>query len=171
KAQMLFPRREGDPEEDPRADLVRRLLEFEQVREIAKMLEVSARERMHRYPKGYVPPRPTPALAAAPLETTWEEVFRALLALSERLSTPQPGYVYQSRPVRLEEKIQQIVLLLSEKARVEFSALVAPWGTRMHAVMSLLACLELAKQHSLKLRQSSPFAPLWLYRREGADAA
>ena len=36
--------------------------------------------------------------------------------------------------------------------RVEFGALVAPWGTRVHAVMSLLACLELAKRSELRLR-------------------
>lgn len=171
KAQMLFPRREEDADEDPRADLVRRLLEFEHFREIARVLESAASERMHRYPKGFVPPRPAPVVAAAPLETTWDEVWQALLGLAERLAAPPPGYVFRSRPVRMEEKIEHIIRVLTEKTRVEFSALVAPWGTRMHAVMSLLACLELAKRHTLKLRQSSPFAPLWLYRREEADAA
>jgi chromatin segregation and condensation protein Rec8/ScpA/Scc1 (kleisin family) len=55
--------------------------------------------------------------------------------------------------------------------RVEFTELVSPWGTRMHAVMSLLACLELTKRSELKLRQSAPFAQLWVYRGEGVDAA
>ena len=35
KAQMLLPRHEGDEHEDPRAELVRRLLEYEQIREIS----------------------------------------------------------------------------------------------------------------------------------------
>jgi chromatin segregation and condensation protein Rec8/ScpA/Scc1 (kleisin family) len=48
---------------------------------------------------------------------------------------------------------------------VEFAKLVAPWGTRMHAVISLLACLELSKRSMLALRQSTPFSPLWVMRR------
>jgi chromatin segregation and condensation protein Rec8/ScpA/Scc1 (kleisin family) len=35
----------------------------------------------------------------------------------------------------------------------------------MHAVISLLACLELSKRSSLALRQSPPFTPLWVLRR------
>lgn len=42
----------------------------------------------------------------------------------------------------------------------------------MHAVVSLLACLELARRSALRLRQSAPFEPLWVYRAAGAaDAA
>jgi chromatin segregation and condensation protein Rec8/ScpA/Scc1 (kleisin family) len=35
----------------------------------------------------------------------------------------------------------------------------------MHAVISLLACLELSKRSALALRQSAPFSPLWVMRR------
>jgi chromatin segregation and condensation protein Rec8/ScpA/Scc1 (kleisin family) len=97
-------------------------------------------------------------------------VWTALLALAERLSRPEPGYQYRGRPVKIDEKIEQILTVLRERSRVEFTALVSPWGSRIHAVMSLLACLELAKRSTLRLRQSSPFAPLWLYRREDQDA-
>ena len=42
--------------------------------------------------------------------------------------------------------------------------LVRPWGTRAHAVGSLLACLELAKRSLVRVRQSAPFSTLWVYR-------
>jgi segregation and condensation protein A len=167
KAQMLFPRRSADEEDDPRADLVRRLLEYEHFREAALRLERAQRERSRAWAKGYVEPRPAPPIAEAPLETRWDEVWAAALRLAERLEAPdEPGYRFASRPVRIEEKIDLVLATLDRLRRVEFTQLVLPWGTRMHAVVSLLACLELAKRHSLTLRQSAPFSPLWLYRAE-----
>jgi segregation and condensation protein A len=171
KAQLLFPRTGDEESEDPRADLVRRLLEYEHFREVARTLETSEKARQRYHARGYTPPRPKPRIADAPLETEWEEVWRALQGLIERLQRPDPGYRLTTSPVRLDEKIEQILGVLAERARIEFSALVAPWGTRMHAVMSLLASLELAKRNRLRLRQSAPFAPLWLYRRKEEDAA
>jgi segregation and condensation protein A len=172
KAQLLFPRRTAEDEyDDPRADLVRRLLEYEHFREVARTLDAAERERLRVHAKGYIPARPRQSLAEAPLETAWDEVWAAVRMLVDRLEAPEPGYRYTDQPVRVEEKIEQILLLLSERARVEFTTLVAPWGTRMHEVISLLACLELAKRSTLSMRQSSPFAPLWIYRKEDTDAA
>jgi segregation and condensation protein A len=170
KAQLLFPRHDDEEDEDPRADLVRRLLEYEHFREVARTLEAAERDRRRHYAKGFVPPRVAPARATAPLTTVWDDVWSAALVLAERLQAPDPGYRVADRPVRIEEKIEQIVRVLATRARVEFSTLVAPWGTRIHAVMSLLACLELAKRSTVRLRQAAPFSPLWLYRKEKPDA-
>ena len=172
KAQMLFPRHQEDEADDPRAELVRRLLEYEHYREAAERLESAERARARYHNRGYTEPRATPSLAEAPLETTWEDLWSAVLDLAERLAEPEPGYRFAGRPVRLEEKIDQVLTALSQKQRVAFAALVAPWGTRMHAVISLLACLELSRRSALRLRQSAPFEPLWVYRTAGtADAA
>jgi segregation and condensation protein A len=172
KAQLLFPRRDDDEADDPRADLVRRLLEYEHFREVARTLEGAERERLRFHTKGYLQGRPRPSLADVPLETEWEEVWEAAIALANRVVEPEPTYQVSGRVVKIEDKIDHIVRLLNERSRIDFEALVAPWGTRLHAVMSLLACLELAKQSTLRLRQASPFAPLWLYRREEeSDAA
>jgi segregation and condensation protein A len=172
KAQLLFPRREEDELDDPRADLVRRLLEYEHFREVARTLEAAERERSRYFRKGYVEARPRPALAEAPLETEWSELWSALSDLAERLAQPEPVYRTTGRLVRLDEKIEHVLAALRQDKRLEFSALVSPWGTRMHAVVSLLACLELARRSALRMRQAGPFAPLWLYRREEeADAA
>ena len=173
KAQMLFPRRGEPEEEDPRAELVRRLLEYEHFREAAALMERSERTRARYFRKGFVPLRRPPPLSDAPLDTGWDEVWEAVLAMSSRLAEPEPGYRYAGRTVPLEEKIDYVRGRLRGAARLEFSALVAPWGTRMHAVISLLACLELARRSALRLRQSKPFATLWVYARdeEEADAA
>ena len=166
KAQLLFPWRDDEEVDDPRADLVRRLLEYEHFREVARVLEQAERERTKYFVKGFVAPRTRLTLADAPLETQWAEVLEAAQALLQRMAEPEPGYQVTGRLVRLDEKIDEVVGMLSHRKRLEFSVLVAPWGTKLHAVVSLLACLELAKRSVLRLRQASPFAPLWLYRRE-----
>ncbi|HEX6938295.1 MAG TPA: segregation/condensation protein A [Longimicrobiales bacterium] len=173
KAQMLMPRRAEDGEEleDPRAELVRRLLEYEHFREAAQRLEVAEREWHRRYPRGYVPPRPEPSVEVA-LELTWEELWAAALAIGER-SGPPPEHRVTPRLVPIEEKIDLILEALRRLARVELRRLVAPYRDRLHAVVTLMACLELAKRRALEIRQSEPFAPVWLYRRNGStpDAA
>src|SRR5512133_3137587 len=57
KAQMLLPRNElDDAWEDPRAELVRRLLEYQQMREVVDVLERLAEERRGRFARAYIPP-------------------------------------------------------------------------------------------------------------------
>src|ERR671914_1791080 len=59
KAQMLLPRHtEDDGWEDPRAELVRRLLEYQQIREIAVWMGRSAERRAAAFPPGHPPPPP-----------------------------------------------------------------------------------------------------------------
>src|ERR671915_1888835 len=59
KAQMLLPRRpEEDGWEDPRAELVRRLLEYQQIREVAVWMGRAAQRRAEQCARGYLPPPP-----------------------------------------------------------------------------------------------------------------
>jgi segregation and condensation protein A len=165
KAQMLFPRPVGDDEhEDPRAELVRRLLEYEHFREAARLLERSERERSRLFARGFVEVRRQPQPADLPLETTWAEVVEAAERMGERLSAPEVLHTVRGREVKIEDKIQEILSALEKVRRVEFTALVRPFGTRIHAVASLLASLELAKRSMVRVRQASPFAALWIYR-------
>ena len=163
KARMLLPHRREEEDEDPRAELVRRLLEYEQVREISSRLEVMEARRMRRWGKGYVPPRPRAEPRDTPLATTWEEVWKA--ALEVELPRPQIPPRVHSRLVSMEEKITLIKERLRAVARIEFSRLIGSWGARMHGVMTLLAGLELARRRQIRLRQTRPFDELWLYRR------
>jgi segregation and condensation protein A len=171
KAQMLFPRRDGEEDdEDPRAELVRRLLEYEHFREAARLLERAERERSRLYARGFREVRPPPRPADLPLQTTWEEVWSAAVALSERLGAEETVHTVRGREVRIEDKIQEINDALRDRRRVEFAELVRPFGTRIHAVASLLACLELAKRSLVRIRQSTPFSSLWVYRAQRPEA-
>ncbi|UCF18301.1 MAG: segregation/condensation protein A [Gemmatimonadota bacterium] len=165
KAQMLLPRRDDLLEdEDPRSELVRRLLEYELFREIAYTLADAEAERAHHHGKGYVEPRPPPKASELPLRLTLEE----LLEVAASLPAPPERRPHRApvRPVTVDEKIELWFEALKRKARVPFEWFVKRWKTRIHAVMSFLACLELAKRGRVRLRQERHFGTLWVFRGE-----
>jgi len=166
KAQMLLPRREDEEGEDPRAELVRRLLEYEQIREVTSRLSAAEADRGRRFPRGFLEERTRPLPADTPLETAWDDVFQAAL----RVELPEPRdrrHRVTPRTVAMEDKIELILATLQERSRVEFTRLVSPWGDRMHGVMTFLAGLELSRRRRVLLRQVRPFTDLWIYRRGG----
>ncbi|MGH7507410.1 MAG: segregation and condensation protein A, partial [Longimicrobiales bacterium] len=172
KAQMILPRRSDEEGllEDPRAELVRRLLEYEHFREAALRLEHAEARRRRQFGRGFVPPRSAPE-PVTELTASWEDVFGAALRLSDR-PRPADDHRVATRTVPLEEKMGLIAHALARVTRIQFSRLVAPFHDKLHGVVTLLAGLELAKRRELAMRQSEPFADLWFYRRkdEPADA-
>jgi segregation and condensation protein A len=169
KAQMLLPRHGDEDEDDPRAELVRRLLEYEQIREISQRMRVAEAGRERRFSKGYIPPRPRHAIEEMPLETTWDEVFAAALLVEMPIRGHGP-YRITTRTISMQDKVVLILETLKRSSRVEFSKLLTGFSDRMHGVMTLLAGLELTRRRVVILRQSRPFSELWLYRREDDDA-
>jgi segregation and condensation protein A len=167
KAQMLLPRRvgEGGEQEDPRAELVKRLLEYEHFREAAARMHSAQADRARHFARGYVPPRPAPPPQEVELQLDWAELMAAVATLEERLKKP-PEHRVTARTVPIEEKIGLILHTLARLRRVEFGRLVKPFGDRLHGVVTLMAGLELARQRRLMMRQHEPFATLWLLRRK-----
>ncbi len=165
KAQMLLPRGEEEEDEDPRAELVRRLLEYEQIREISGRLALAEAQRARLFGKGYVEPRIREAADDTPLETTWEDVMEVAMGVE----MPRAGvrsHRVTTGLVALEEKIRLILDTLEELTRVEFSQLLTPWKDPMHGVMTFLAGLELSRQRAISLRQARLFSELWLLRKD-----
>ncbi len=168
KAQMLLPRHEGEEDQDPRAEVVRRLLEYEQIREISSRLQSAEAERARRFGKGFVPTRPRPDPSDTPFETTWDEVFEAALRV-EMPESVDRRHTVASRSVAMEDKVVLITGRLADLARIEFSRLLTGFDDKMHGVMTLLAGLEMSRRRELFLRQVAPFSELWLYRRAEGD--
>ncbi len=172
KAQMLLPSYGDAEDEDPRAELVRRLLEYEQIRDVRQRLASAEAVRARRFGKGFLEPRPRPPMEETPLETTWDEVFAAALLVTP----PDPRirmHTITARPVAMEDKMNLILSTLDRVRRIEFSRLVRPFKSRAHGVMTLLAGLELTRRRRIKLRQVEMFSELWIYSgvEEGEDSA
>lgn len=163
KAQLLLPRGDQpDWDEDPRSELVRRLLEYEHFQDVVHILAGAEAQRGRHYGKGYVESRPLPADLRPVLDVSLLDFLRVAAAIPE----PRPPAVVRppSQTVTVQEKVTLLRRLLGKARRVSFDRLFRPWGTRAHAVAALLAALELARQQALRIEQVKPFASIWLFR-------
>lgn len=158
KIQMLLPRSLDDDEwEDPRAALVRRLLEYEQIREVADWLLSRASARAEQFPRGWVPPPPDPLPPEIVIDL--EQVVRAVEEVIEGMVQPVIHRVVP-RPLDVEGATARIRAMLAGRQRLDFSELV---GERPHVsvVMSMLiALLELARLGEARISQAKPFEEL-----------
>jgi segregation and condensation protein A len=169
KAQMLLPRRsEDDGWEDPRAELVRRLLEYQQIREIALWLGRSAERRAEQYARGYLPP--PPELPPPPLTLDLLEMLQAVERVIAAIPSPVLHRVV-ARPLDVESATRRIELLLEEREQFGWLDALGPRPTIVDVLSTLLALLELAKRGTLRLVQSAAFAPMVIARDPARPAA
>jgi segregation and condensation protein A len=162
KAQMLLPRPERfEWEEDPRAELVRRLLEYEHFQDVVHVLQTAEAQRGRHMAKGFIEARPAPVIARPRLEVT----LRELLEAAARIPEPLPAVHVRapSSQVSVGEKVSLLRRLIGKAKRVALDRLFKPWGTRAHAVAALLAALEMARQQVVRIEQTKPFSPIWLF--------
>lgn len=169
KAQMLLPRRtEDDGWEDPRAELVRRLLEYQQIREIALWLGRSAERRAEQYARGYLPP--PPELPPPPLTLDLLEMLQAVERVIAAIPSPVLHRVV-ARPLDVESATRRIEQLLEEREQFGWLDALGPRPTIVDLLSTLLALLELAKRGTLRLVQSAAFAPMVIARDPARPAA
>ena len=162
KAQLLLPRH-GDEEgwEDPRAELVRRLLEYQQIKEIALWLGKQAERRSLQYDRGYLPP--PPELPPPPLTLDLNDLMVAVERVLAGILTPVLHRVV-ARPLDVEGATLRIEVLLQERSEIDFRDAVGPNPTIVDLLSTLLALLELAKRGLLRVAQDKPFAPMVIRR-------
>ena len=167
KAQLLLPRHLGDDEwEDPRAELVRRLLEYQQIRELVEWLGVAAERRAEQFGRGFSPA--APAAPPAPLALDLND----LLAAAERVIALIPEPVLHRvvpRPLDVEGATARIQALLAERATFGWLDVVGERPTIVEVLSTFIALLELAKRGTLSVRQDGPFTPIQI-RRESSRA-
>jgi len=169
KAQMLLPRRsEDDGWEDPRAELVRRLLEYQQIREIAIWLGRSAERRAEQYARGYLPP--PPELPPLPLTLDLLEMLQAVDRVIAGIPSPVMHRVV-ARPLDVESATRRIEQLLDERDHFGWLDALGPRPTIVDVLSTLLALLELAKRGTLRLVQPAAFAPMVIARDPARPAA
>jgi segregation and condensation protein A len=169
KAQMLLPRRLGDDEwEDPRSELVRRLLEYQQIRELVQWLQEAAARRSEQLGRGYAPPAPD--LPPAPLEIELND----LLAAAERVIAliPEPMlHRVVPRPLDVEGAMAKIHALLAEREEFGWFDIVGARPTVVDVLSAFIALLELAKRSTVRLTQPEPFSPMVITRESPREAA
>lgn len=169
KAQMLLPRRgDEEPWEDPRHELVRRLLEYQQIREIVDWLGAAARRRAERYTRGWIP-----APADAPLPPPVFDLTELVEAVERVLAMMPDPVMFRvvPRPLDVEGATRRVLTLLSERERFGWRELLGARPSIVDILSSLVALLELARVGTLTLAQPKPFTPFDVARGPTYQAA
>ncbi len=161
KSRMLLPRpASADAEEaDPRAELVRRLLEYERYQAACEDLE--ARPRVGR--ELFVPEIPMEARNSErpPPTVTLDELLGALRAVLQR-EVAFAHHRVMREPLSVRERMTHILEQVRSDGFTEFSLLFQVGEGRRGVVVTFLAILELVRESLVMLVQNEPFAPIHL---------
>ncbi|MES2152223.1 MAG: ScpA family protein [Pseudomonadota bacterium] len=160
KSRMLLPQRKADDEEagDPRAELVRRLLDYEQIKLAAYDLNaIPQLDRDFVRPALFVEQSLVPnwpEVAAIDLQTAWLDVLkRAKLTQHHKISRQE---------LSVREHMTAILRQLQAARFVEFADLFKGQGGVPIVVVHFVAMLELAKETLIEITQAEPFAPIYV---------
>jgi segregation and condensation protein A len=159
KAQLLLPRPEGmEGWDDPRAELVRRLLEYQQVREVVDILEQLGDERRNRFARSYTPIAVEPSEPEIrPFVTSLSDLFAAVDRVLRQARRPVIHDVIP-RALDVDGAIVAIRAVLALRTSARWGDIVARDAEPWQILSVLLALLELAKRGELKIAQPKPFA-------------
>jgi segregation and condensation protein A len=170
KAQLLLPTREGDDVwEDPRAELVRRLLEYQQVREVVDVLERRSEERRGRFARAY-----SQQIIQAPVAGVLSISLPELLSAVDRvLRLARKPHIHDvvPRALDVDGAIGIVRALLSIRAHAQWRDVLPRKAEPWEVLSLLLALLELAKRGELRLAQPRPFAAFEITRDASSEAA
>ena len=168
KSRMLLPRQQSAAEEeaDPRADLIRRLQEYEQFKQAAEDLDGLPRLERDVFQAAAEPPelrrsRPQPQVELRELLLAFGEVAR-------RASMNVSHHVQMER-LSTRERMVEILARLHTPHFVPFVSLFRVEEGRMGVVVTFLAIMELIKESLIEMVQSEPFGPIHVKSR-GQDA-
>lgn len=159
KSRMLLPRPEGLPEEeaDPRAELVRRLQEYERFKLASTQLDELPREGRDVFCAKAEAPDVKIEQPMQPLEL--REVLLAFKEVMTRVKLVEKHHV-QKDSLSIRERMTHILERIKSDVFIDFIALFDVREGRMGVVVTFLATLELLKQCLIEIVQKEPFSPL-----------
>jgi segregation and condensation protein A len=171
KAQMLLPKREGEEEwEDPRAELVRRLLEYQQVREVVDILEARSNDRRNRFARAYLPQNLMASAPVGPLSVSVSELLAAVDRVLRAAKKPDIHSV-MPRALDVDGAISIVRAVLALRARARWRDIISADAEPWQVLSVLLALLELAKAGEVHLSQPRPFASVEITSDSSSEAA
>jgi segregation and condensation protein A len=163
KSRMLLPRlaEGGEEEEDPRAELVRRLQEYERYKQAAEDID-----RLSRLDRDVHP---------AVAELTHRQVVRMLpeVALQEMLvafkDVVQRAEMFahlhvQRDTLSVRQRMSDVLAILEGVGLVEFIRLFRPEEGRLGVTVTFAAILELLRERLVEIAQAEPYQPLYVRR-------
>lgn len=161
KSRMLLPRPavSEDEEDDPRAELVRRLQEYERYKAAAQDLDQLPRVAREIFPASAAGPERT--VVKRPPEVTLDELLAALSDVMARAEL-YTNHQVQREVLSVRERMSETLSRLNAEEFVEFGALFQLEEGRLGLVVTFLAVLELLKESLIQLVQAEPFAAIYV---------
>jgi len=163
KSKMILPREEElqEEEEDPRDELVRKLLEYEKFKEAAEFLRDKEIER-NRYFK-------RPALDSGPGEVYIEaSIFDLISAFKSALKEIPKDIFFEvvKDEFTVEDKIHDLLHFLLVKEKISLEELFSSAKSKLEIVVTFLAILELIKLKEIAAIQEELFGSILIARRD-----
>jgi segregation and condensation protein A len=160
KSRMLLPRPQGEggqEEDDPRAELVRRLQEYERFKQAAMDIESLPRVDRDTFPaSAELTERRVVRLLP---EVTLKEMLVALKDVMQRADMFAHHHISRER-LSVRQRMSDVLGALKTQAFVEFTQLFRPQEGRMGVTVTFSAILELLREGLIEIVQSEPFAPI-----------
>jgi segregation and condensation protein A len=161
KSRLLLPRPPAEEgiEDDPRAELVRRLQEYERFKKAAEDIESMPRlDRDFAVAQAFVPDKNVIRL---PPPVDLKELLLALKDVLKRAEL-MGHHAIQREALSVRNRMSDVLKSLGDGEFHPFETLFTAEEGRLGIVVTFLALLELAKEHLIEIMQSEPLAPIYL---------
>jgi len=161
KSRMLLPRavNEDGEEEDPRADLVRRLQEYERYKKAAEDIDALPRQDRDTAPvQAFVPDR---ASIRLPPPVELKELLLALHDVFKRAEL-YTQHAIKRDALSVRQRMGELLTRMGDGAFHRFESLFAVEEGRLGAVVTFLGVLTLAKEQLVEIVQDGPLAPIYV---------
>ncbi len=158
KSRMLLPRpAELEDEEDPRAELIRRLQEYERFKQAAEDLDSLPRLNRDVYPVVVSPPKLTLVKPKPTVELG--DILAALNDVMKRAEMFTHHHV-QREALSVRERMSKVMSAVNRESYTDFTTLFPHEEGRMGVVVTLVAILELIKESLIELVQNEPYGSI-----------
>ena len=181
KSKLMLPRHEEveseETIEDPRQDMVQRLLEYKKYKDAASMLHQRGQQWQQRYARR-VDDLPTTRLdpAEQPIQEVelWDLVSAFARVIRDNAANQPSAIRYDDTPI--EVYMDRIRERLTTEQRVAFTSLfeqtpAEPALAKSQLVGIFLAVLELIRHHQIQVEQADLFDEIWIVAQQSRDAS
>ncbi len=161
KSRMLLPRQEelDDEESDPRAELIRRLQEYERYKQAAEDMDELPRMGRDLFPARVAVP--DKHIERRPPDVDLREILLALKEVMQRADMFTHHHIAMET-LSVRERMSAVLESLECDGFTDFTSLFQIEEGRLGVVVTFLAVLELIKEALIELVQADPFGPIHL---------
>lgn len=165
KSRQVLPHggEEDEPLDDPRQDLVQRLLDYKRFKDAASLLDDRSRDWQQHYPRlvDDLPPREiSPADQPIQEVELWDLVSAFNRIIRESQVVSPTNIVYDDTPIHVY--MQRIHQRMTEAGRAAFSEMFTPGMHKSAMIGVFLAILELVRHHSVVTEQPESDGEIWI---------